>query len=88
VVQLEEAVAVERHDREAVAPLHAELLLQRRRQPQAAVDVAAERGLVAGVEHRRPGRHLLGRRKQHPLVDELLHRAPLCRAVLPVRGAV
>ncbi len=86
MVQLEELVAVQGHDREAVAATDAELVPQRVRQAQHPVDVlgvgrpvrAVEEGDLVGVP--------LGRRQEMPVVHELLHASPRARPDPPRPG--
>ena len=77
VVQLQELVAVEGHDREAVVAADAELAAQPVREPQHPIDVLAVGRLVRPVEERQLVGQTVGGRQQLPVVDELLHAVPL-----------
>ena len=75
LVQLDEGVAVEREDADAVVPLHAELGAERVGEPADALEVLLVRRLVLTVDHRDLRAVALDRRDQLTVIDELFDDA-------------
>ncbi len=73
VVELQELVPVERHDREAVAPAHTELAGHAVDQPTDPVPMLGEGGGEIAVEDRSLGRQAVGRGQQVAVVQQFLH---------------